>query len=422
MNNNTKKPAHFLWGAATAAHQVEGNQHNDWSIWEIENASRMREIACKKYADLKNWEEIKPAVESEANYISGAGADHFNRYPEDIAIMKRLKIDSFRFSIEWSRIEPRPGEFDEAALVHYRDVITQLLDAGITPFITLHHFTNPPWLEDHGGWHGSNFPHLFARFASYVAENLAIDVQYFVTFNEPESYMISRYLDSPIWPAWPNQERSLRRYHLARRNFIRAHKLAYTAIKRHLPNAQVGFSHGVVWFEGSGLSGLCARLLDHYSGTGLYRKLHGAQDFLGLQYYMRNIIRISWSNPFSWPKMPTSDEPSDFGWEVYPEGLSHILRKLKAYQLPIYITENGIADSHDTMRGDFIARHIEVVDEARKNGIDVRGYFYWSLLDNYEWSTGHWPQFGLVAYDPVSKARKIRQSAWTYKSIIQASK
>lgn len=422
MEKPTKKSTHFLWGVATAAHQVEGSQENDWSIWESQNASRMSEIARTKYADLPNWSEIKSAINSDANYISGTCADHFHRYPEDIAIMKRLKINSYRFSIEWSRIEPEPGEFDAEALTHYREVVSDLQDAGITPFITLHHFTNPVWLEDHGGWHGASFPDLFARFVAYVVENLAVDVKYFVTINEPESYLISRYLDSPIWPAWPNQERSLRRYHLARKNYIQAHKLAYAVIKRHIPGAQVGFSHGIVWFEGRGLSDLLARLLNRHGGTGLYRKLADTQDFLGLQYYMRNIIRISWSHPLSWSKMPDAQKQSDVGWEIYPEGLSRILRKLKKYRFPIYITENGIADSHDALRGEFITRHVDVVAQACKDGVDVRGYFYWSLLDNYEWSSGHWPQFGLVAYDPVSKARKIRQSAWVYRSIIEASK
>lgn len=417
-------PNGFLWGAATSAHQVEGHQYNDWNEWEPDHAHDWMREAEQRSRHLPSWQRIKSEVRDPANYISGEAVDHYNRYPEDIEIMKSLGLNSYRFSIEWSRVEPRPGEFDSEAIEHYKQVLLTLREAGIEPFVTLHHFTNPVWLEDAGGWHGRDFPALFERYAGKVIQELGDLSAFWLTFNEPESYMISRYFNSPIWlwPGWPHQEFSLRRYFRARRQFIKAHKRAYTIMKRHYTQARVAYGHGIVWFEGENWwSGLLAKALDRNGGTGKYSKTKRYQDFLAVNYYLRVLIKIGFSFPFSWAKVPLGDKPSDNGWEIYPEGLYKLTQKLKKYSLPIYVTESGIADDRDELRADFIRSHVEVIDRSIRDGADIRGYFYWSLLDNYEWSNGFWPRFGLVEVDRTTQQRYIRDSAYAYRDIIQST-
>lgn len=416
-------PPGCLWGAATAAHQVEGNQHNDWSEWEPDHAHDWAQETERRLRHLPNWPRIKSEVRDPANYISGYAADHYHRYPEDIEIMKSLGLNSYCFSIEWSRVEPSRGEFDAEAIEHYRQVLLELREAGIEPFVTLHHFTNPVWLEDAGGWHGRDFPVLFERYVEHVVSQLGDLVTFWATVNEPESHLVSRYLGSPIWPGWPHQETSIRKYFRARRQFVRAHKRAYTAIKRQTPQAQVGFAHGIVWFESRSLwTKPVVWWLDRHGGTGEYRHMLNYQDFLGLQYYIRNVIRPRFSHPVNWAKMPHSERKNDVGWEMYPEGLYKLTQKLKKYNLPIYITENGTADSRDELRADFIRDHVEAINRSIQDGADIRGYFYWSLLDNFEWSSGFWPKFGLVEVDRNIQKRSVRPSAYKYASIIENHK
>ncbi|MEX0748542.1 MAG: glycoside hydrolase family 1 protein [Candidatus Saccharimonadales bacterium] len=420
MNTADSQSRDFLWGAATAAHQIEGHQRNNWTEWEKDHIEDWMATAESRYGDIPAWPKVKTQAEERSNYINGLACDHFRRYPEDIALMQELELNSFRFSIEWSRIEPKPGKFDKAAVEHYRQVLLALHEAGITPFVSLHHFSDPTWLEAAGGWHGREFPELFARYARYVSTELGDLVEFWATFNEPESYLISRYLGSPLWPGWPHQEKSFLKYLLARRRFVAAHKAAYRVMKRQRPLAQIGFTHSIVLFEaGNWWLKPVAWALDYNGGSGKFRHTKGAQDFLGVQYYTRAHFRARVARLRQWEVPAPAEQRSDFGWEIYPEGLYKITQKLKRYGLPMYITENGIADAEDKRRADFITRHVAAMQRSMADGADIRGYFYWSLLDNYEWSTGYWPRFGLVQVDRQDQKRTIRTSAYVYRDIIR---
>lgn len=410
----------FLWGAATSAHQVEGNQENNWSRWEKTHAPEWMRRAVRMYRNLPHWDRIKTEVQDSENYISGTAADHYHRYREDFELLKSFGLNSYRFSIEWSRIEPRKGVFNADALRHYRDVLETLHELRITPFVTLHHFTEPVWLEETGGWTSKAFPALFDRYVAYVVEGLTDLVQLWMTFNEPESYLLSRYLNSPLWPGWPYQEQNYRKYLRANHGFVEAHKQAYKTIKRINPNGKVGYGHGIVCFEpGNRWSRPVVSWLEHTGGTGKFKKTIGYQDYLGLQYYLRNTVSIKPRSFRQWAEMIDSNNTSDIGWEPYPAGLYQITQRLKRYKLPIYVTENGIADSRDEQRGEFIRSHAAAMMRSIRDGADIRGYFYWSLLDNYEWSSGFWPRFGLVAVDYSTLERWPRPSAKVYREIAQ---
>ena len=418
MSLDSKKDI-FLWGAATAAHQVEGHQDNNWSAVEASKAKEWMAEAERRYQNLPNWPDISSQALDTSNYISGSAADHYHLYKDDINLMKEIELNSYRFSVEWSRIEPSPGVFDREATDHYRSLLKELDGAGIEPFVTLHHFSEPKWLEEYGGWHGGKFPELFSRFVNYIASELGSYINFYTTINEPESYMISRYLDSPLWPGWPRQEKSYRRYLKARKELIRAHELAYQAIKSTQSDAQVGIAHGVVWFEP--YNRWVAPLvwwLDRDGGSGKYGQF--SQDFIAVQYYMRHIVRPKFAHPMDWAEMPNEGPRTDMGWEVYPHGLYELTQRLKRYNLPIYITENGIADSSDSQRAEYIDSHIRALNRSIADGADIKGYFYWSLLDNYEWSSGFWPRFGLVEVDYRTNARRIRDSAYKYRDIIRS--
>lgn len=429
MSAQRKFPRGFFWGAATSAHQVEGNNHNDWSQWEKANAERLAKVAPAFYKTrVPNWSSFEDQARDPDNYISGAAADHYNRYSEDIKIMADLGLHAYRFSIEWSRIEPQEGKFNQDAIDHYRKVIRTLRDKGLEPFVTLHHFTNPIWLVQKDGWLNPSFPHYFARYAEFVGAQFSKDVKYWITINESESYLLGRYLrlrSAPTWPwpDWPDSERSLQKYSKAKKNMVKAHKAAYAAIKRISPQVQVGFSHAMVYFEPQNfLVKPLVAFLNRAGGAGFLNKVRHHQDFIGVNYYPRILVRIRGLNPVKFfITDPEAKDITDFGLEIYPPGIYKVTQSVKHYNVPIYITENGIADSQDHRRGDFISQHLRWLHRSIEDGADVRGYFYWSLLDNFEWSAGFWPQFGLVSVDRNTMQRLVRPSAKIYGQIAVAN-
>ncbi len=396
-----KFPEGFLWGAATSAHQVEGDNHNDWSEWEQENAMRLSQESGGKYPP--------------ENYISGRACDHYNRYEEDFDIAKSLSHNAQRFSIEWSRIEPEEGKFDEREIEHYRKVLHALRARGLEPFVTLWHWTLPLWMRDKGGVESKEFPKFFTRYAERMVREFRDDVQFWVTLNEPTSVIYNAYFRD----VWPPQRKSfsaaLRVYHM----LARAHTSAYVAIHNAAPQAQVGFANIMSYIEPASLGildKLAARWADFFTNKYFLRLTGDSHDFYALQYYFyrkiifpgRDINRPVWTN--------------DMGWGIYPEGIYHLLLRLKKYGKPIYITENGVADVRDVHRTKFIKEHLAQIQRAIAEGADVRGYFYWSLLDNFEWDKGFWPRFGLVEVDYTAMERKIRPSAHAYARIIQESR
>ena len=404
-------PKGFLWGAATSAHQVEGNTTNDWSEWEKENAERLAKEAHKKFGHIKYWERLRPEAEDPKNYISGIACDHYNRFKEDFDLAKSLHHNAHRFSIEWSRIEPVEGQFDEQALNHYRDVLLALHERGLTPFVTLWHWTMPLWLRDKGGVSSKEFPVYFERYTHFVVSRLNDLVTFWIPLNEPTSVIAGSYTTGQ----WPPQKKSYFVAHRVYKILADSHKRAYQVIHEINPNAQVGLANLLHSFEPyhehSFFDMLMIRFLHFFTNEYFLRLTRGTHDFLTAQYYFHN--------RFKFPrKVHLGDKPiNDLGWEIYPKGIYNVLKELHQYNLPIYIPENGLADAFDDYRLDFIRDHLLWVYQAIEEGVDVRGYFYWSLLDNFEWDKGYWPRFGLIAVDRTTQTRTIRPSARAYAQI-----
>ncbi len=392
-----KFPEEFKWGSATSAHQVEGNNYNDWSEWE-------------KTRSLE--------------FQSGKACDSYNRYEEDFDIAKGLNQNIHRFSIEWSRIEPKEGRFDHEAMLHYVNVIKALRARGLEPMVTLWHFTNPVWFAEKGGFLNLDSPKIFTRYVKYVVDNLKDRVGLWITFNEASSvYAGFSYMNGQ----WPPQHRSIFEFIKVRNNFIKAQVLAYQEIKKiySVPqtfldtslvshNVEVGlvesntFSvHGDRWHEK-----MMGKIYNYQRNLYFWEKTLPYYDFLGLNYY-----HVDRRVPGSYRTLPKQDMANEMRWEVYPKGIYHRLMELKKYKKPIYITENGIADGTDEKREKFIKEHLKWVWQAIHDGVDVRGYMYWSLLDNFEWARGFKPRFGLVEIDYATFTRKIRPSAFEYAKI-----
>ncbi len=406
-------PDNFLWGAATSAHQIEGGNVNDWSEWEKKNAERLAAKAKKKW---EPWQQEKfPEMFDPENHISGRACDHYNRYEEDLDIAKSLGLNAFRISIEWSRIEPEEGKFDEREIEHYRKVIQAIRDRGMEPFVTLWHFTNPLWIEKMGGVENVKFPEKFAKYAYYSAKQLGDLVKYWMTFNEPTVIISNSYAKAE----WPPQRKKLFTLDKIYHNFAKAHNLSYKKIKESSKNSLVGFSNILHYIEpnnrNSPLDNLSVKIARFYLNEKMLKLAFGKNDFLATNFYFHARLKFPKKN------MNKNEVTSDLGWEIYPEGIYRVLKSLKKYDLPIYITENGLADAKDEQREKFIKDHLYWIHKAISEGTDVRGYFHWSLLDNFEWDKGFWPRFGLVEMDYKTMERKVRPSAWKYAEICRSN-
>ncbi|OGZ59363.1 MAG: hypothetical protein A3F94_02345 [Candidatus Spechtbacteria bacterium RIFCSPLOWO2_12_FULL_38_22] len=394
---NLKFPENFFWGCATSAHQVEGNnKNNDW--WRAEQIG-------------------------EVPYKSEEACDSYNRYQEDFDLAKKMHNNAHRFSIEWSRIEPREGNFNQNEIEHYRKVIHALKERGMEPFVTLHHFTNPIWFADIGGWANKKAPFYFARYAEYVVKNLGEEVKYWITINEPNVYVGMLALGYGPWTHWPDQSRkNFFRFMRLAKNMTKAHKKAYKKIKKLQPNSFVGLNHGNV-FVGRANNNLVTYfvwfLVNWFKNKLFLNKVARYLDFVGFSYYTRVIITPSFSNPETWVRWEHKDDRpvADGGWEIYPQGIYFVTKQAMRYKKPIFIFENGIADADDDQRSMFIKNHLRWLHKAISEGADVRGYFYWSLLDNFEWAEGFKQKFGLVEVNFNTFERKARPSSIFYAQI-----
>ena len=388
-----KFPAGFLWGAATSAHQVEGGNFNDWTEWEKKNAEQLAKNA-KSY--WQKWQqEMFPEMFEPENYISGQACDHYNRFQEDFDMAKSLGHNAHRFSIEWSRIEPEEGKFNQKEIEHYKQVIKALRQRGIEPFVCLYHWTLPIWFVERGGWLNNKSPYYFNRFVKIVGENLFKEINFWITINEPMVYASASYFKG----AWPPQKKNIFRYFKVVNQLAKAHQLAYHSLHLIDLDCQVGIAKNNVYFENIPLA---KYLWDNY----FLNKIKEQQDFIGLNYYFSRRFPKKKNLPVS-----------DMGWQIYPEGIYFVLKDLRKYQKPIYITENGLADAKEEKRAKFIKDHLYWIHKAIEEGIEVQGYFHWSLLDNFEWDKGFWPRFGLVEVDYKTLERKPRPSAYEYAKI-----
>jgi len=402
-------PKGFLWGAATSAHQVEGNNHNDWTEWERENAERLSKESGSKYPP--------------ENYISGRACDHYNRFREDFDIAKSLNHNVHRFSIEWSRVEPEEGRWDEKEIEHYREVISTLRERQLEPFITLWHWTLPVWVAKQGGWANKKTVGDFARYVNKLVRSEGfVDVKFWIPINEPGTYVGLGYVQG----VEPPGIKSLSIGNKAFKNLMQAQREVYKVIHKKLPEAEVGVSHFFTYFmayKNRPWDYLLVMILDYISNWRFLKFAKNSYDFIGLQYYWPEFINFKLGG--QWGFIKRRAYPgwiSDTGFSIYPEGIYWLLRKIsKKYKKTIYISENGVADARDIHREKFIKEHLKWAHKAISEGVDVRGYFYWSLLDNFEMprTSGFWPRFGLVEVDYKTMERRIRQSAYYYAKIIK---
>jgi len=381
----------FLYGAATSAHQVEGdNVNNDWWEWETHRPVEMR---------------------------SGRAAAHYELYREDFALARKLGHNAHRLSLEWSRIEPERDQWDKQALEHYREVLTELRRLGLRSMVTLQHFTLPQWFSESGGWLRSDAVDRFARYTQVVVEHLGDLVDLWVTVNEPVLWCSLGY-----WRRrWPPRKRNWWQFDRAVNRLAAAHKRSYRVIHKLQPDAQVGIAkHFIHYVPGSDrpLDRLAVRAVDWWFNHRWWALTWPKHDFIGVNYYLQRRVGLKLKPPFFY-QLEEGEEKSDLGWPIAPEGLLAVLEGVRQYKKPVYVTENGIADENDSKRSDFIRAHLRVVEKAQQRGVDVRGYFYWSLLDNFEWDLGFGPRFGLVEIDYKTMERKVRPSALVYKAIIE---
>jgi len=405
-----KFPDNFYFGAATSSHQVEGKCVNDWSEWEKNNAERLAEESVK-YSNLSSWRLIKYAAGSPENYISGIAADHYSRFIEDFDIAKKIGINAYRFSIEWSRVEPEKGVWDMDQFNHYLKMVAALRERKIEPFVTIWHWTLPLWLSEMGGISHPEFPELFAKFAAKIAKEFSGKVKFFITINEPEIYSLNGYFRG----IWPPCKKGIFSYIFAMKSLIKSHNLAYDEIKKTIPDSIIGTACNMTYFEpGNGvLNKIAALLSDRFWNRYFIDHVKTKIDYIGVNYYFHNRINYGFNKN-------ENISVSDLGWELYPQGIEQVLNRVAAYRLPVYITENGLADASDEKRAWFIEVSMRSIMKAIENNIDVRGYFHWSLIDNFEWDKGFWPCFGLISVDRRNLSRKIRiKSCDRYREIIE---
>lgn len=408
-------PKGFYWGTATSSHQIEGdNFYNDW--WEFEMQGKVKD-----------------------GQKSGKACDSWNRYKEDFDLIQKLNNNAYRFSIEWSRIEPEEGKFDDSAINRYKNMLISLRERNIEPFVTLHHFTNPLWISKKGGWLNPDTVGYYLRYVEKIVKELKDLVKFWMTINEPNAYSFMAYL----YGQFPPQEKSLKKMLLVMNNMVKAHAKAYKIIHEIIPDSNVSIAYNVIYFEPiNPRSFIDKKLTDFadkiynrifietlisgkFSSPFVKEEINYAKDtldYLGINYYTRvfmglkNLLYSIKGEDFN--LYPPNAERSDFGWEIYPEGFYKVVKRFwEMVKKPIYITENGISDAKDEKRPKYIITHLIALHKAIEEGIDVRGYFHWSLMDNFEWAEGFKQRFGLLEMDYNTMERRWRKSAEIYSEI-----
>jgi beta-glucosidase len=371
-------PDGFTWGTATAAHQVEGgNWNNDWWAWEHAPGT--------------------PCVEP-----SGDACDHYHRYRDDVRLLADVGFNAYRFSLEWSRIEPEEGEFSIAALEHYRRMCGACRDAGLEPIVTFHHFTSPRWLARRGGWTEPATADRFARFAERATRHVGDLVGRACTFNEPN--VVATF--GHVWGLFPPGLRDPALRQRANDVFIAAHRKAVDAIHAGPGRAPVGLTLAMQDLQAVP-GGEAVRDAERRLMEDVYLEAARGDDYVGVQTY----TRFRYGRKGMIPPDPGA-RTTQMGYEFWPEALEATIRR--AWEVtrgvPVLVTENGIGTAADADRIEYVERALRGVLACLGAGIDVRGYVYWSLMDNFEWVLGYGPTFGLVAVDRTTFARTEKPS------------
>jgi beta-glucosidase len=421
-------PEDFLWGTAISGHQVEGgNNHSDWWHWEKKGLIR-------------------------DGTVSGNTVDYWNRFEEDHDLMVKLGYPAIRLGIEWARIEPEPGKYCKEAIEHYRQILASLRKRKIKICVTLNHWVLPQWVTEQKDWLNPKTILDILNYAELVIKSLGEFVDLWITLNEPVGLAIfGNLLDE-----FPPQRNSFIAYFRTMRHMLEAHTALYYLIHRLVPKAPNGeltmvgiaqaYPYIVPWNSGRSAGiyekamtklfrlfsyewwdrAILTGTLPLIYGGGEIKGLQNSYDFCGINYYFRMSLKFDKSkvNQFyiNVNKIPKGTEKSQTGWQIYPLGIYNTIQYVwKHFHKPIYITENGIADDNDTLRPKYILNHLACIHRAIEEQIPVKGYFYWSLMDNFEWREGFAKKFGLIAVDhsDLDLKRVPRESAYLYSDIIR---
>ncbi len=412
---DTKQNKDFLWGVATSAFQLEGSPYADWSTWD-------------------SIFELNPKV-----------TNHYELYKEDIKLIKNLGVNAYRFSIEWSRIQPAENYWNKEVVQHYQKIIDLLRENNITPMVTIHHFTHPIWFITKYPWHKRKSIEKFTEYVEKLIENIK-GVDYWITFNEPYLLILGGYLEGCIPPGYRDLNLGMK----ALKNILISHSNIYDLLHLINKNSMVSIAHNMAVFApwcrwnpfDRVLSKVAKRFYNHSIIDGFlegkitlpipFRKgieievpIKGKIDFFGINYYTRVHMRF---NPFRKLFIEFRHRDidghglTDMGWEIYPRGLKKVLKYASRLNVPLIITENGIATRDDNIKIKYIKSHIDVIENAIAQGMDVRGYFYWSLIDNYEWLHGLDARFGLYRVDFKTFKRIPTKAAYFYSYLIKSRK
>jgi beta-glucosidase len=412
-------PREFLWGTATSSHQVEGhNTNNNWYRWEQEG----------RITD---------------GSTSGKACDWWGgRWREDFDRASETGQNCHRLSVEWSRVQPSPDRWDEDALEHYRQMVRGAKERGLTAMVTLHHFTDPLWFADMGGWENENSGKTFQGYVHKVVDALGDYVAFWCTINEPNVLIASSYLLG----TFPPGKRTIRAVYQAVKNQIKAHVLAYHTIHQAQAGAQVGMAHHYRGFRPSSrwspldiwatktLSDVFNQTFPHALKTGLLKlfgirkslpQARGTQDYFGINYYTSELVSFSILKPlqlFTHTQIDPEAQLSPTGFIAnQPDTFFKALNWAKDFDLPVYITENGIEDVEDKIRPRYLTQHIHQVWRGVNFNWPIRGYFHWTLVDNFEWERGWSQRFGLWGLNPETQERQKRKSASLYEAICKGS-
>jgi len=382
-------PAGFLWGAATSAHQIEGgNVNNDWWDWEHDPGS-----GC---------------VES-----SGDACDSFHRWNEDVGLVADLGLGAYRFSLEWCRIEPAEGEFSTAALDHYRRMCAACHERGISPVLTFHHFTTPRWLTARGGWEAPDAPERFARYVERAVAHLGDLIGWACTINEPNVVAVLGYTVG-IYP--PGMKDEYGRHFAVNEAMVRAHRLAVDALRSGPGSFPVGITLSMEELV-AGEGGEQTRDAAEQILENTFLDATAGDDFIGVQCYERTVL-----GPTGPIEPVAGTRLTQMGYEYWPQVVEYTVRRAAAYTgIPVVVTENGLATENDAERIEFITTALQSLHRCISDGIDVRGYFVWSLLDNFEWHLGYGPKLGICAVDPVTFERHPKPSAHWFGDVAKAN-
>ncbi|MGZ3690470.1 MAG: glycoside hydrolase family 1 protein [Pseudobdellovibrio sp.] len=393
----------FWWGVGHAAFQVEGSPaDSDWSEW----AHNPEHIADGNNADK--------------------GTDFWNHPEEDFRLAEELGAKMFRLSIAWERVEPAPNQFNEEALTRYENMLLKLREHHMEPMVTLYHFVIPNWLAKEGGLISPRFVDYFSEYELKVIQRLSngpAKVRWWMTMNEPLVPVVAGYVIGLFPPGKKNVSEAVE----AAKNLVKAQNQTMKLIHedKNLPSdlqVSLAYHWRDVQAEGFGPLNFVARYFaNKLANTWFLDSISPSTslNYLGINYYGRYVLHLDWKPPFL--RVDEGEGPkTDLEWTIYPEGLGHSLEEIyKLYHLPILISENGIADSQDIQRAEFIKSHVAEIKKAREKNIPVIGYLHWSLTDNFEWAEGLKPRFGLVEMDYKNMKRIPRKSFEVYKEIIK---